>query len=283
MVRSGPPRCREESRRAPPRDLGQQPPPPQQPQTWKPTLLRAGCRPPPLSETSSAPQGTELWPLPCSVAANPVRSSEAQVKQQQQQPSGPRRRRKYTLLQGVWSDTREHIELETAARQEEQESSANLFGVTAPALVPAGMRVVKVDATVDSGAEAVVAPKGVIPGSLAPSEMSKNGKVYRAANGSKIANFGQTRADFRTKEGHNCQLLFQVADVERVLVGVTPLTESGHEVKLGKFGGEILHVSSGRRIALQRRGGVYHLSMYFLIPDGDPGAVHAQDFPRQGR
>ena len=144
------------------------------------------------------------------------------------------------------------------------------------------MRVLKVDATVDSGAEAVVAPKGVIPGVLSMSEMSKNGKMYRAANGSRIANFGQTQAKFRTGEGHHCELLFQVADVERVLIGVTPLTESGHEVTLGKFGGEILHVDSGRRIALQRRGGVYSLSMFFLVPDGDPGAEHPQGFQRQG-
>ena len=90
------------------------------------------------------------------------------------------------------------------------------------------MRVVKVDATVDSGAEAVVAPR------------------------------------------------------ERVLVGVTPLTESGHEVTLGRQGGEILHVASGRRIALQRRGGVYILSMFFLVPNGEPSASAAQGFARQG-
>ena len=141
------------------------------------------------------------------------------------------------------------------------------------------MKVVKVDATIDSGAEAVVAPKGVIPGALVDSEMSRYGKHYRAANGSKIKNFGQTEAEFKTEEGHICKLLFQVADVERVLVGVTPLTQSGHEVTLGKDKGEILHVSSGRRISLPRRGGVYHLPMYFLVSDG---AAPASGFAGQG-
>ena len=97
--------------------------------------------------------------------------------------------------------------------------------------------------------------------------MSREGRQYQAANGSKIANFGQTEAEFRTLEGHTCKLLFQVADVKRVLVGVTPLTRTGHEVHLGADSGELVHTASGRRIALPRKGGVYTLPMFFLVKD----------------
>ena len=73
--------------------------------------------------------------------------------------------------------------------------------LSAPTVVPPGMKVVKIDATVDSGAEAVVAPPEVIPGEVQESAMSREGRQYQAANGSKIANFGQTEAEFRTEEG----------------------------------------------------------------------------------
>ena len=283
---SGSPRCRFGSHRAPPRG--------QERESWKPSLARLGCHP----QQSMLPAGvaTEtptqnmnedigLWPLPCSVAANPIRQSLAEVvpgAPTATTPTTTRRRRNWKLLQGVWEDTREESDQNKPNHEDDDGSQpAALCGLTVPARIPDGMRVVRVDATVDSGAEAVVAPKGIIPGGLSPSEMSRSGKMYRAANGSKIANFGQTKADFRTGEGHHCQLLFQVADVERVLIGVTPLTESGHMVKLGKDGGEIMHVATGRRIALQRRGGVYHLPMFFLVPNEGP-AAHAQDFQRQG-
>ena len=146
------------------------------------------------------------------------------------------------------------------------------------------MRVIKVEGTLDSGAEGIVAPPGVIPGPVEPSEMSSTGRGYRAANGSKIRNFGETNARFRTEDGHVCQLKFQIADLERVLIGATPLAQTGHHIVLGENGGEILHAASGRRIALKRRGGVYLLSMYFLVPeDSQPaGAAPAATFTRQG-
>lgn len=268
-----------------PQQSQQQPKQPQKymkegPPVWQPSLRHFGDRAPQqLHGTPAVLQGMGQWPLPCPVAAihpHPPNANEA--------PARTRRQRKWKLLQGVWENKSEERqeEIKEEKPDDDRSSSATLCGVTAPVAIPAGMKVVKVDATVDSGAEAVVAPKGIIPGTLATSAMSRSGKVYRAANGSRIANFGQTEAAFRTGEGHNCKLLFQVADVERVLIGVTPLTESGHEVRLGKHGGEILHVDSGKRIALQRRGGVYHLSMFFLVPDGMSSAAPAQDFTRQG-
>ena len=242
------------------------------------------------------------WPLPCAVATNPKNGSQNEKSMRDGAPrqllgttsstscspaspagdsegqlperrSGPRRRRDWKLLQGVWSEV---------PGSGSSPSSSALFGLTAPAAVPEGMRVLRVDGTLDSGAEAVVAPRDTIPGQLRASAMSKSNKQYRAANGSRIRNFGETKADFRTEEGHVCSLTFQIADVERVLIGVTPLTSSGHEVRLGEGGGEILHVASGRKIALRRKGGVFHLPMYFLVPDEEGGQPQAQDFTRQG-
>ena len=53
-----------------------------------------------------------------------------------------------------------------------------------------------IEVVVDSGAVQSVAPKGLFPGTVEPSAMSRAGRTYRAANGSPIRNFGQARVLF---------------------------------------------------------------------------------------
>ena len=91
--------------------------------------------------------------------------------------------------------------------------------------------------------------------------MQRAGGRYRAANGARIPNLGQQLATFRTPEGHGCSLRFQVAGVERPLVSVSQLARTGHRVEFGANDGHSMHVQSGRRIRLQRAGGVYLLRM----------------------
>ena len=108
--------------------------------------------------------------------------------------------------------------------------------------------------------------------------MSSEGRHYRAASGSQIRNHGQTTARFLSGEGHPCEMVFQVADVERILIGVTPLTRMGNEVNLRENDGEVRHIASGRTINLVRKGGVYVMPMHFLVDD--PSAV---DYVANGR
>ena len=68
--------------------------------------------------------------------------------------------------------------------------------------------------------------------------------------------------DWLATEGHKCRMINQMADVI-----------------LRKLWGEIVHVESGKRIALQRKGGVYVVKMW--IKNNDDRA--ASDFPRQGQ
>ena len=103
--------------------------------------------------------------------------------------------------------------------------------------------------------------------------MSQAGRSYRAANGAAIPNLGETTLAFRDPEGRPCGLGFQVAQVERPLVAVSQLADSGHEVVFRQDGGHILHVASGRRLPLERSRGVYLLKM---MVDEEPAA----DFPR---
>ena len=138
---------------------------------------------------------------------------------------------------------------------------------------------VVVRALVDSGAEDTVAPPGAFPGETVPSMMSRAGLKYRAANGSPIENMGQVMALFDDSSGRRCGLPFQVAAVERPLVSVTRLTEAGHSVTFTKDGGEIHHLSSGRRIPLLREKGVYILEMN--VPKIPAAAGADAGFPRQ--
>lgn len=155
----------------------------------------------------------------------------------------------------------------TSARSQDQELGAllledivggeqKIYALDKPA---EGWRTVA--AVVDSGAEETVAPPGLLPGRVTESAMQRAGGRYRAANGARIPNLGQQTVSFRTAEGHDCSLRFQVAGVERPLVSVSQLGRTGHKVEFGADGGSIVHQETGRRIHLARVGGVYLLKM----------------------
>jgi hypothetical protein len=133
-----------------------------------------------------------------------------------------------------------------------------------------------IEAVVDSGAVHSVAPPGLFPGKVCPSPWSRAGRGYRAANGTGIKNLGQVNVPFATAEGYRCKVPFQVAEVEQPLLSVAHLAAAGNVVELGHTAGSIKNTSTGRSIALERRGGVYILKMF--IPD----AAATLPFRRQG-
>ena len=133
-----------------------------------------------------------------------------------------------------------------------------------------------VEAVVDSGAVHCVTPPGVFPGKVLPSPWSRSGRGYRAANGTGIKNLGQVQVPFRTTEGHKCQIPFQVAEVEQPLLSVAHLTSSGNMVQLGDTDGSVINLSTGRTIALERRGNIYYMQMFIADP------VAPLPFRRQG-
>jgi hypothetical protein len=133
-----------------------------------------------------------------------------------------------------------------------------------------------VEAVVDSGAVHSVTPPGLFPGRVDPSPWSRAGRGYRAANGTGIKNLGQLTVPFKTTEGHKCWIPFQVAEVEQPLLSVAHLTQAGNRVELGHANGRVVNTTTGRAIALERRGGVYIMKMYIA----DRGAT--PPFHRQG-
>ena len=68
-------------------------------------------------------------------------------------------------------------------------------------------------------------------------------------------------AHFRDADGRACGIPFQVAKVERPLISVSRLASAGCQVTVKGGTGDILHVATGRRLPLVRRGRVYVLEM----------------------
>ncbi len=153
-----------------------------------------------------------------------------------------------------------------------------LCGLGQPA---AGWKVVA--AVVDSGAEETVTPPGLLPGRVSESPMQRAGGRYRAANCARIPNLGEQVVSFRTGEGHGCSLRFQVAGVERPLISVSQLARTGHRVEFGANEGAIVHVESGRRIRLQKAGGVYLLRMQVRERAATSTDRDSAGFSRHGR
>jgi hypothetical protein len=164
------------------------------------------------------------------------------------------------------------------AQDEEAEKSLNALGRQSP-----GMRMI--EAVVDSGAVNSVAPPDLFDGLLKPSTMSKGGKKYRGPDGSRIPNLGQMDVAFESEEGHRCGLTWQIADVERPLVAVSHLSAAGNRVILEKDGGEVVHEETGRKIKLQKKGGVYVMKLW-VAPrkkTSESDSKEASGFPRLGK
>jgi uncharacterized protein (DUF1684 family) len=132
-----------------------------------------------------------------------------------------------------------------------------------------------VEAVVDSGAVHSVTPPRKFPGPMTSSPWSRAGRGYRAANGTGIKNLGQVQVAFATCEGHKCVIPFQVAEVEQPLLSVAHLTAAGNKVELGASDGRIVNLTTGKAIALEKRGGVYLLKMFVAYGEA-PLPFHRQ-------
>ena len=84
----------------------------------------------------------------------------------------------------------------------------------------------------DSGAHDNVIPKRMLRGrsKIRPSEASRAGIHYVAANNGRIANEGEADFAFETSEGHEWNITFQVAEVNKALASVSSLVDSNCRV-----------------------------------------------------
>jgi hypothetical protein len=85
--------------------------------------------------------------------------------------------------------------------------------------------------TVDSGAPANVMPRGMVrKQKIRPSAGPRRGAHYLAANNGRIANEGECDFKFATTEGHEQNMSFQIAEVNKALGSVSYLVDHGYRV-----------------------------------------------------
>lgn len=130
--------------------------------------------------------------------------------------------------------------------------------------------------TIDSGASENVIGEGMAPQyAVKPSEGSRAGVRYVAANGQTMANKGEKDVKVITEEGHKCMLKMQVTDVKKPLMSVSRICDAGHRVVFTKGGGTIEHEVTGQVTKFGRVDNVYRLK----VDMADKVPV----FSRQGR
>ena len=88
--------------------------------------------------------------------------------------------------------------------------------------------------TMDSGAHHNVMPRRMARGRIFPSEGSRRGMRYTAANKGTIPNEGETNFEFVTTEGINQSWKFQIAEVNKALGAVSDRVDNAFRVVFDK-------------------------------------------------
>ena len=122
--------------------------------------------------------------------------------------------------------------------------------------------------TIDSGAAESVLPQGMLNEiQLQQSEGSKKGVQYIAANGGKMPNLGEKKVHFRTKDGMESNVVFQVTHARKPLASVSKIVQKGNKVVFSPAGSYIENIQSGKRIELGEANGTYYMDVEFLAKD----------------
>ena len=138
--------------------------------------------------------------------------------------------------------------------------------------------------TVDSGAGNNVMPRRIVrdPRKIRPSAGSKRKMHFVAANDGKIPNEGETDFKFKTSEGNDEEMTFQIAEVNKALGAVSYLVDNGYRVifdqdeKTGHDISMMIHKASRRISRFRREKNVWVLDAYVDADD------RSKDFARRG-
>ena len=119
--------------------------------------------------------------------------------------------------------------------------------------------------TIDSGAaESVISPGMLKEIPIRESEGSRAGLCYVAANGGKMPNMGEKHVRFKTKEGLQSSVLFQVTHARKPLASVSRIVAKGNKVVFAPGQSFIENIKTGQRIELVEESGTYHMDVNFL-------------------
>ena len=123
--------------------------------------------------------------------------------------------------------------------------------------------------TVDSGAAESVWPDGLMPEiQTKPSMGSQTGVTCVAASGNRMPNLGEKKVHFKTTDGLNSSITFQVTKVKKPLAAVSKITEKGNWVCFGPSEACIENVATGKRTNLEPHKGTYSLDVEYFNETG---------------
>ena len=137
-------------------------------------------------------------------------------------------------------------------------------------------------ANIDSGAIDSCMPKEKCGQfQITPSEMSKCGACYAAANGSGTKNHGPRDVAGQTSVGFDATMTFQVADVKGALGSVNRICEAGNRVVSDEEGSYIECNRTKTRSVIDKANGVYYLYRW-CMKNGIQPVEDILGFTRQG-
>ena len=131
-----------------------------------------------------------------------------------------------------------------------------------------GPETVPFEVVLDSGAAEHVMDGEEAPGyRLEPSEGSKRGVTFKAANGQVIANQGQMVLNLATSVGAPLQSTFQVCSVHRPLWSVGKICDNGCSVTFDAKGATVKSKEGKSVCTFERRNGLYVTTLNLQRPD----------------
>ena len=120
----------------------------------------------------------------------------------------------------------------------------------------------------DSGATEMVIPPHVLQGhELHEGAPFRRGVEYELAHGVQIPNLEEKRFVGLTNEGVQKAVVAQICDVNRGLLSVKKVTNSGNRVVFDQDESYIENKRSGERTPLKETGGMYELSLWVKRKD----------------
>ena len=127
---------------------------------------------------------------------------------------------------------------------------------------------------VGSGAAASVIPERLLQGyEVRQGEAARRGVNYLVADGGSVPNLGEMSVNLITQERHKCNILFQVADVNKPILAVSSLAAHGHSVSFNDKGGTIKHMATGRITRFRKGPGRVCLEGAGGAPTGRKGRI----------
>ena len=116
---------------------------------------------------------------------------------------------------------------------------------------------------VDSGAsETVVSEDMIVTADIQEGQASRRGVEYEVANGVRIPNLGEKKFIGVTNEGVKRKLVAQVCDVNKALLSVSRVTNSGSKVVFDSSGSYIEDKNTGEKIHLEERNGMFMIRLW---------------------